>query len=75
MIKVGKYEIDLTYLGVVLFLICTIVNTSHFGASLSWMIVPSLLIFAGIFCGNRYIEKKACLIFLFFIFSMISTVL
>lgn len=75
MIKVGKYEIDLSYLGLVLFLICTLVNTSHFGASLSWMIVPCLLIFAGIFCGNRYIEKKACLIFLFLIFSMISTVL
>lgn len=74
MIKVGKYEIDLSYLGLVLFLICTLVNTSHFGASLSWMIIPCLLIFIGVFGGNRYVEKKACLIFIFYIFSMISTV-
>ena len=75
MIKVGKYEIDLTYLGVVLFLICTIVNTSQFGASLSWVIIPCILIVIGIFGGNRYVEKKACFIFVFYVFSLISTVI
>ena len=60
-------------LGTTLFAFFTIINTSMFGASLSWLIIPSLIIlFFGV--RNRYIQTKRVLILLFWMVYVLSTI-
>ena len=73
MIRVGQHRIDLTYVGLILFMISTIVNTAQFGASLSWVIIPCMIILLGLFCGKQYVDRSACLIYIFYLFCFIST--
>lgn len=60
-------------LGTTLFAFYTVINTSQFGPSLSWIIIPSLIIlFFGV--SNRYIQTKRVLIFFFWAAYTLSTI-
>lgn len=60
-------------LGTTLFAFFTVINTSQFGASLSWIIIPSLIIlFFGV--RNRYIQTKRALILFLWAAYTLSTI-
>lgn len=74
MVKIGRYKVDLIYIGLIFFMFCTIINTSQFGASLSWVLFPCLIILIGTIGAERYVNKNACLILVFYFFCFISTI-
>lgn len=72
----GKIKFDFVFMGVCLFLLTSIFNTSQFGASLSWVLVPSAVILAGGFLApGRRILPGTLMIFLFYAVFCVSTVL
>lgn len=60
-------------LGITLFAFFTVINTSQFGASLSWIIIPSfIIVFFGV--RNRYIQTKRVLILFVWAAYALSTI-
>ena len=67
---------SISYLGVALLLITTVLNTSQFGASFSWVIVPCLLILAGCLLRKErlfVVNSEFIYIFLFWLAFVSST--
>ncbi len=55
-----------TYLGTALFICFTVLNTSQFGASLSWVLIPCLLIIIGGMTQRGMMVKRAKLLYIIF---------
>lgn len=72
--KIGRLYLDLEIIGIGLLIFLTIYNNSVFGATLSWIVIPCLLIiFGNWFKGVRQIKlKKIWIILLWFVY-FIST--
>lgn len=62
------------YNGVLLLMLFTIANTSRFGASLSWVIIPCVIIVAGILFEKTHLGTNL-LVIVFWISAFISTLL
>lgn len=66
------YMSNITFFGVLLLVTCTIINTSKYGASLSWVILPCILIPTGwIFNAAHHPFKLSSEYFYIFIFWML----
>ena len=67
-------NIKVSVMGMVLFIILSLYNNASWGASFSYVIVPSLLLLAGAFFQNTKIRKETLILFIFFIIYFISTI-
>ena len=73
-LKEKKSNNSMIYFGVFLLMIFSVFNTSPYGASLSWIIIPSFIICFGL-CFQRYLIKDRLLIIPFWFVSFISTLI
>ncbi|MBS6722751.1 MAG: O-antigen ligase family protein [Clostridiales bacterium] len=64
MVKKGKLKINFTLFGVLLLVVFTVVNTSQYGASLSWVLIPCFFISIGVL-KKRTVTRASLLIILF----------
>ncbi|MBQ3506356.1 MAG: O-antigen ligase family protein [Clostridia bacterium] len=74
--KDEKKEWSIIFLGLCLFIIMSLFNTSRWGATFSWVALPSFLIILGCFFENKiFINSKVFLIFALWLVYLLSTAL
>lgn len=74
--RMFKTDVNIITIGIILFTLITIHNTSKYGASLSWMLPGCMMIMVGyIFCPNKKVKSTPKALIFYWITILISTVL
>lgn len=69
-----KQKLSPLFYGLCLFIIVTLFNTSKYGATFSWVMIPSFVIVVGLFFeGKLKIQTETFLIFAFWLVYLLST--
>ncbi len=78
-LRIGNraYDLELTKLATALFIIVGIFNTSAYGASLSWVMVPAVLIVVGVLLESNRLQLRPAhyMAMIFWIVTIMSTVM